>query len=178
MAASLGFSHLAVLAIVAGAQIFLLRRALAAAAGIAPSEREEIRQRCEADLSERAGRGLPPDWHYCQNELERAYEIRDDRIRRLASAALAVGLLGTLLAIVLHFFTSGGGFEPARLIAATGVALLGSLLGVIGHLAIVLVILPRAEEIFRSEATDFDGFLRRRNEAQGGDERPGRNAAE
>lgn len=164
MIASFGLSHAAVLVTVAVVQLYLVRRSSLAAGGIEPRQREEIRSRCEADLGHRASRGLLPDWLYYQNELDRLFEAQDDRIRRLASAALAVGLGGTLLAIVLHFFTSGSGsYDPGRLISSTGVSLLGSLLGVAGHLVIVLRFLPRAERLFQAEGRRFFEELRGSN---------------
>lgn len=164
MNVSFSLSHVVVLLAVAGVQIELFRRARHGGAGLPPEQRDEIRQRCLQDLGARASRGLPPDWTYCQNELDRAFESGDDRIRRLASAALAVGLGGTLLAIVSHFFLAAGAAEPARLIASTGISLLGSLLGVAGHLGIVLICLPRAEEVFRREAAALEAELRTWNE--------------
>lgn len=165
MAGSFGLSHLAVLAIVAGLQLYLVRLSASAATGISSPEWAEIRRRCLSDLSYRATRGLPPDWLYCQNELERAFETRDDRIRRLASAALAVGLGGTLTAIILHFFiTGGGGYDPGRLISSTGISLLGSLFGVGGHLVIVLFILQRAEDRFQAESRAYMAELQNANE--------------
>jgi hypothetical protein len=163
--ASVGLTHVSVLAAVAAIQVLIVRRAAREAKGISTQAWAEIRRRCEADLGYRATRGMPPDWLFCQNEIDRAFESQDDRIRRLASAALAAGLGGTLLAIVLHFFTSGGGgYDPGRLISSTGVSLLGSLLGVVGHLLIVLVHLPRAEECFQAEARAHFAELQRANE--------------
>lgn len=163
MNAGFGYSHLVVLAAVAAVQAVLIGRAARAAAGLKPDERAEIRDRCNHDLGFRASRGLAPDWSFYRNELERVFEAQDDRIRRLASAALAAGLGGTLLAIVSHFLLSGGSYDPARLISSTGISLLGSLLGVAGHLFIVVVLLPRAEDRFRTEADEFTRELREVN---------------
>lgn len=168
MSGGFGFSHLAVLALVAAIQIYLIYRSLQDAEGLSAPESEEIASLCRADLLRRAERNLPPDWLYYLNEIERFCEPKDDRIRRSASAALAVGLGGTLLAIVLHFFGQGGpqgGGNLSGLIGSLGVSLGGSLFGVLSNLLIVLALLPRAERRLERQSREIVARLRQVDDA-------------
>ena len=165
---SFGVGHYIILTVVATTQLYLYLRAAREANGSSDQEWRELQSRCRSDLRQRMARGMSPDWIYYQNEIERGYEPQDDRIRRLASAALAVGLGGTLLAIVTHFLLqSGARFEPSSLLASTGVSLLGSLFGVCGHLLIVLRVLPRAERTFQAKTKKFFEELRSSDESYG-----------
>lgn len=165
MSVSFGFSHWLVLWLVAAVQVYLLYRALQNAAGLSPAEEGEVAGLCLGDLQRRAQRGLAPDWLYYLNEIERICEPKDDRIRRCASAALAVGLGGTLLAIVLHFFLQRGGNVAQGLIGGLGVSLVGSLLGVLGNLLIVLAFLPRAERRIAAQTREIVAKLRQADDA-------------
>lgn len=168
MSGGFGFSHLAVLSLVAMIQIYLIYRSWQDAAGLSVEESEEIAGFCRADLERRAERNLPPDWLYYLNEIERFCEPKDDRIRRSASAALAVGLGGTLLAIVLHFLGGVGlqsGGNPAGLIGSLGVSLGGSLFGVVANLWIVLALLPRAELRLERQSREIVARLRQADDA-------------
>lgn len=102
------------------------------------------------DLSRRARRGSPPDWSWYRAEIDRFFEPVDDRLRILAAAALATGLGGTIAALIAHLLGSAlvGGIDPNSIIPGMGVALFGSLAGVVNHLAISLHLLPRAEARF------------------------------
>lgn len=174
MSAGFGFSHLLVLALVAAVQAYLIYRATRDAEGLTSEEAEEVANLCLRDLRSRAERGLAPDWLYYLNEIERNCEPKDDRIRRCASAALAVGLGGTLLAIVLHFLLQNGGSPTgglpggnlaSGLIGSLGVSLGGSLLGVLGNLSIVLALLPKAERRFKAQTRDIVAGLRQADDA-------------
>lgn len=169
MGASFGLSHLLVLSAVVAVQVYLIYQAWRTAHGLDRQAWQAIQARCLADLEQRAVRGMPPDWLFYRDEIDRGYEPLDDRIRRCASAALAVGLGGTLLAIVSHLLLEGGvgtgGLDASRLIASAGASLLGSLLGVVSHLTIVLVLLPRAERKFHATANQMLIELRRTSDS-------------
>lgn len=168
MSGSFGFSHFLVLGLVAAIQSYLIYRSQRDAEGLSEEEIEEAAGLCRVDLERRAERGLPPDWLYYLNEIERFCEPKDDRIRRSASAALAVGLGGTLLAIVLHFFLpnpQGGGNLASGLIGSLGVSLGGSLLGVLSNLFIVLALLPRAERRLEAQSRSIVARLRQVDDA-------------
>ncbi len=101
------------------------------------------------DLAERAEVGELPDWRRYREEVELIWSGIDERLRSLAAAALATGLGGTILALLVHLRAGtspgGEGASPLGLVQATASSLSGSLAGVAVHLMIVLVLLPKAE---------------------------------
>jgi ABC-type transporter Mla subunit MlaD len=141
---------LGIAAAVAVVQGFLFWRARLAARRDHGAPLESHEQRFVDDVIRRARRGSAPDWTWYRSELDRLLEPVDDRLRVLAAAALATGLGGTIVALIAHLLGAGPGadVDPATVIPGMGVALFGSLAGVVNHLAIVLWLLPTAETRF------------------------------
>lgn len=127
----------------------LLRHALQEAREHDAEELEHHELRFVEDVVRRACRGSAPDWTWYRSETDRLFEPVDDRLRVIAAATLVTGLGGTILALIAHLLAAyGSGIEPATVIPGMGVALFGSLIGVLNHLLIALRILPRAESRF------------------------------
>lgn len=129
---------------------------------------ERLRQFAEdqsQEIRQRAEQGQTPDWQNCRAEAERFFEARGDRLRVIASAALAIGLFGTLgfLLLTLRLAPSRGdaSLDTAELIGGTLLSLLGTFSGVVVHLIIVLFILRRAENRFEFWLQGFQTELRR-----------------
>lgn len=124
----------------------------------------ELEGRFGADLVQRSKRGHSPDWTHYLAETDRLFESRDDLLRSLAAAALALGLGGTILALisglVVDALREGSSFDMVAVIRGLGVSLFGSFSGVIVNLAIVLLLLPRAEERFLLRQKKFQANLR------------------
>jgi len=151
------------LAVLALCQLAILRRARALARGDDGERLAELGRTFAEDLKQRAGRGQGPDWLRYRGELDRLFELRDDRLRTLAAAALATGLGSTLLALLVGLlvegFRRGQPAGPLALLASTVVCLLGSLLGVIANLIIVLSLLPGVEKRFSALAASLLAHL-------------------
>ena len=142
-------SHWLVLSVVAAIQVFLFWKARRLSEQDESASLAALQSRFEADVQARARRGLAPDWLRYQSETDRLFELRDDRLRSLAAAALAVGLGGTLCALFVSILVSHGSrLEPMLLVQGMGVSLLGSLSGIALNLVIILVHLPAAEAAF------------------------------
>ena len=141
--------RLAVFTLGGALQVFILGRAWRAARRDDHALLVQLGEAFTADLSRRAGRGSEPDWHRYRDELDRLFATRDEQLRALASAALAAGLGSTLVALLLGLMVEAvqqdRAFDSLFLLRNVGVCLLGSLLGVVVNLAIVLWLLPTAE---------------------------------
>jgi hypothetical protein len=148
--------RLVVLGLLALCQGALLWRAWIAAHADDSLRLAELSTSFTNDLKQRARRGEGPDWLRYQAELDRLFEARDDGLRSLAAAALALGLGGTLLALLVSLGVQrlglGQELDPRTILESTGLCLVGSLLGVMVNLAIVLGLLPVAEKRFASLA--------------------------
>jgi methyl-accepting chemotaxis protein len=150
---SVALSHWLVLALVAAVQALLFWKARRLAGQDESSRLAALQSQFEADVRARARRGLAPDWLRYQSEADRLLELRDDRLRSLAAAALAVGLGGTLFALFVSVLVGHGSpLEPMLLVRGMGVSLLGSLSGVALNLVIILVYLPAAEDRFTAQS--------------------------
>jgi hypothetical protein len=153
--------RLAVLALGATVQTYILFRARQAAHSDDQANLGQLGKAFAEDISRRAGRGREPDWLRYRGELDRRFEGRDDQLRSLAAAALAAGLGSTLIALLvgllLEAVRQDGAFDSLSLVHSAGVCLMGSLLGVAVNLAIVLLLLPAAE---RRHASQTDSLLR------------------
>ncbi len=115
----------------------------------------EVEARLLLDIDHSARRGFAPDWGRYRDELDRLYEPLDERLKNLASAALASGLGGTILTLIAHalvFLPASGDFDvsPRQVILGIGVGLSGSFAGVVSNLIITLGYLPRLEERFEA----------------------------
>ncbi|HVT14658.1 MAG TPA: hypothetical protein VHQ90_00565 [Thermoanaerobaculia bacterium] len=138
---------------VAACQIATLYRARAASPEKDGPRIADLAARFADDIQECARRGQGPDWPRYRAELDRLFEAHDDRLRSLAAAALAIGLGGTLLALLVTLVGQAAqrgemNLDPMAVLTGTGVCLIGSLLGVIVNLRIVLGLLPRAQRRF------------------------------
>lgn len=148
-------SHWFVLALVAAFQVALFYKALRLSRQNDGPGLVLLGSTFTEDISARARRGQSPDWLRYHAEAHRLFELRDDRLRSLAAAALAVGLGGTLFALYVSLPRGSAGFEPAILVQSMGVSLLGSLSGVVVNLLIVLHFLPAAEGRFSTQTVDL-----------------------
>lgn len=148
-------SHWFVLALVAAIQAALFYKALRLSRQNDGPGLVLLGNTFTEDISTRARRGQSPDWLRYHAEAHRLFELRDDKLRSLAAAALAVGLGGTLFALYVSLPRGSAGFEPVILVQSMGVSLLGSLSGVVVNLLIVLYFLPAAEERFSAQTGDL-----------------------
>lgn len=151
--------------VVIGAQILLFWRARRQVFKDHTEILESHEARFVEDIARRARRGSAPDWTWYRGEIDRLFEPVDDRLRVLAAAALAAGLGGTIGALIAHLVTGAlqGGVEAWSVIPGMGVALFGSLAGVMNHLLIALRMLPRAEARFGAAS---EQLLRRLRSAE------------
>jgi hypothetical protein len=153
--------RLAVFALGAAVQVVILYRAWRAAHRDDQARLVELGEAFAADIGQRAGRGREPDWQRYRGELDRLFESRDEQLRALAAAALAAGLGSTLVALLVGLLAEAvrqaGAFDSLSMLHSAGVCLLGSLLGVVVNLTIVLFLLPSTE---RRHAAHVDSLLR------------------
>lgn len=153
---------LAIAIAVAAIQGFLFWRALRVARRNHGEALDLHEQRFVEDVVGRARRGTAPDWAWYRSEMDRQFDPVDDRLRVLAAAALATGLGGTIFALIAHLLGAapGADVDPATVIPGMGVALFGSLAGVVNHLVIVLWLLPKAEMRFHRASENLVHRLR------------------
>lgn len=124
----------------------------------AGNELRELLPAFTADIETRAVRGQDPDWLRYSEESDRQHEDTCERIRNYATTALATGIGGTMLILMLHLGAGSESTDAVRsLLQEMGLALVASLLGVMCNLVILLAILPGASNQFRSER---EGFIR------------------
>ena len=109
------------------------------------------------DIQRRAKRGDGPDWVRYMDEADRVHERRVDRMRVWATAALVVGIGGTMLALTIGLGDSSIGEEILR---ALPPALLASLMGVLNNLAITLWLFRLSDRGFERALNDFRQALR------------------
>jgi ABC-type transporter Mla subunit MlaD len=165
------FVHLFVLLLVAVCQLLMFAKARKLVQGDDGAALRDLGNRFATDIKRRAARGLSPDWIRYQAEVDRIFDYRDDRLRSLASAALALGLGGTILALCVNLAMqrmSRGELQSPDLLfilQSMGVSLLGSLTGVILNLIIVLIFLPKAENKFTALSNDLHQTLYRVSES-------------
>ncbi len=132
----------------------------------AGSELQDLLTQFTADIMTRSGRGLDPDWVRYSEESDRQHEDTCERIRNYATTALATGIGGTMLMLMLHLRTDAESTDAvASLLQEMGMALLASLLGVLCNLVILLFILPGASNRFRDERQRVNTALLRISEA-------------
>ncbi len=153
-------SLIVVVAIV-GAQLLIALRSRRYAYADSEPALKKLEDRFTRDIQQRATRGLAPDWLRYQADIDRTFETRDERLRISAAAALAVGLGGTILALIVSLIIDPPeqGADSLRLVQGLGVALGGSLAGVINNLYIILRLLPRAEDRFGESVSEHQRRL-------------------
>ena len=117
-------------------------------------------------LEARAARGDDPDWLRYSEESDRQHEDTCERIRNYATTALATGIGGTMLMLLLHLLWPSPESTDAisSLLQEMGIALLASVLGVTCNLMILLKFLPDASDRFRSEREGLIEALRNTSE--------------
>ena len=133
---------------------------------------EHLRDRFRRDIVARAKRGDGPDWPRYMDDVDRIHESRSDRLRVWATAALVIGIGGTMFALALHLLFIGAHLvaeqEPGArandrslepLLSAMGSALIASLAGVLNNLTISLSLLPGTDKRFAEALANFKGGL-------------------
>ena len=105
------------------------------------------------DIHGRAKRGDGPDWVRYMDEADRVHERRVDRMRVWATAALVVGIGGTMAA--LAFRLRGTSTFELGVLTAFAPALLASLTGVLNNLAITLGLFRLSDRRFERALNDF-----------------------
>ena len=124
------------------------------------------------DLEERAFRGEPPDWLRYMDDAERLVLAPRDRVRNCATAALAGGVGGTMLTLLVEVSTNPdlrgaiavgaedvGDLEALPLLV--GLALVVSVAGVANHLAVLLGLIPKLERRVKRALDAFQSELQR-----------------
>ena len=105
------------------------------------------------DVQSRAKRGDGPDWVRYMDEADRVHERRVDRMRVWATAALVVGIGGTMLALAVRLW----GLSTFELVVLTAFApaLGASLIGVLNNLLITLWLFRLSDRRFERALNDF-----------------------
>ena len=113
------------------------------------------------DIIGRAHRGDSPDWVRYMDEADRVHERRIDRLRVWATAALVVGIGGTMFALAIRLTgavtddQSSSGAALGGLVAAAGPALWASFSGVANNLTITLGLFHLSDRQFEAALGDF-----------------------
>lgn len=141
--------------LVVGLQVGILIRCLFLASGDDSGAFDRLRKQFEEDITGRAKRGDGPDWVRYMDEADRVHERRIDRLRAWATAALVVGIGGTMLAIVVALFGTSGEELDDELITAVGPALVASLSGVVNNLFITLRLFRWSDGRFAATLDEF-----------------------
>ena len=110
------------------------------------------------DIQSRAKRGDGPDWVRYMDEADRVHERRVDRMRVWATAALVVGIGGTMAALAFRLW--GLSTFELGVLTAFAPALLASLSGVANNLAITLWLFRLSDRRFEQALNDFRQALR------------------
>ena len=110
------------------------------------------------DIQSRAKRGDGPDWVRYMDEADRVHERRVDRMRVWATAALVVGIGGTMGALTYRLW--GLPTFELGVLTAFAPALLASLTGVLNNLAITLWLFRLSDRGFERALNDFRQALR------------------
>ncbi len=106
------------------------------------------------DILGRAKRGDGPDWVRYMDEADRVHERRVDRMRVSATAALVVGIGGTMFAVAVPLGSREAG-DPGELLEALAPALLASITGVVNNLLITLGLFRLSDHRFEQALNDF-----------------------
>ena len=126
---------------------------------------DSLRVQFEDDVIDRASRGDGPDWVRYMDEGDRVHERRIDRLRVWATAALVVGIGGTMAALAIgsavqDIEQQSSSAALAGLIAAISPALMASLAGVLNNLLITLVLFHISDKRFEDSLNEFRNALR------------------
>lgn len=140
-------------------QLCILAWCLLHASGDDAAALDDLREQFDADIVSRAHRGDGPDWVRYMDEADRVHGRRFDQLQVWATAALVVGIGGTMA--TLAFRPTGTSPDELRaLIAAVGPALYASLSGVVNNLIITLVLFRWSDSRFRASLDAFRNRLR------------------
>ena len=119
---------------------------------------DDLREQFNVDIVSRANRGDGPDWVRYMDEADRVHGRRVDQLQVWATAALVVGIGGTMA--TLAFRPTGTSPDELRgLIAAVGPALYASLSGVVNNLIITLVLFRWSDSRFQASLDEFRNRL-------------------
>lgn len=164
-----------VLLLVVGMQIYYYWRCRALSQEDDTAAFADLLERFELDIVHRAKRGDAPDWLRYADEADRVNEDRGEPLRSYATAALATGIGGTMLALGLNLvfpvLLGASSSDPlpvsdlTGLIAAMGLALAASFFGVVNNLLILLGLLPQTETRASESLRDFQHSLRKTSTA-------------
>ena len=112
------------------------------------------------DVVGRAKRGAAPDWVRYMDEADRVHERRVDRLRSWATAALVVGIGGTMLSLSTRLTGMNTDQDSLNeLIVAVGPALWASLSGVANNLIITLGLFRLSDKRFELSLNQFRSAL-------------------
>ena len=110
------------------------------------------------DIQSLAKRGDGPDWVRYMDEADRVHERRVDRMRVWATAALVVGIGGTMFALAVRLW--GLSTFELEVLTAFAPALGASLTGVLNNLLITLWLFRRSDRGFERALNGFRQALR------------------
>ena len=147
-----------VLLVVFGFQLAILLRCLVLARGDESEELDRLWKTFKQDIQSRAKRGDGPDWVRYMDEADRVHERRVDLMRVWATAALVVGIGGTMLALAVRLW--GLPTFELGVLTAFAPALLASLAGVLNNLLITLGLFWLSDRRFEQALNDFRQALR------------------
>lgn len=143
-----------VLGIVVLVQLYLLGRCLLHARGNDAAALDVLRKQFNDDIVRRADRGDGPDWVRYMDEADRVHDQRVSRLQAWATAALVVGIGGTMFTLAYRL-TGESLPRPDELTEAVGAALLASLSGVLNNLIITLGLFRWSDVRFRASLDEF-----------------------
>ena len=147
-----------VLVLVFTFQIYIFWRCNVIARADESDELNRLWNTFKHDIQSRAKRGDGPDWVRYMDEADRVHERRVDGMRVWATAALVVGIGGTMGALAYRLWGLSD-FELGVL-AAFAPALLASLSGVANNLLITLWLFGISDRRFEQALNDFRQALR------------------
>ena len=134
-------------------QLAILGRCWAIARPDESTELDRLWNTFKHDIRSRAKRGDGPDWVRYMDEADRVHERRVDRMRVWATAALVVGIGGTMAALALRLW--GVSTFELGVLTAFAPALLASLSGVANNLLITLGLFRLSDRRFEKALNDF-----------------------
>lgn len=147
-----------VLVLVFAFQIYIFWRCNVIARADESDELNRLWNTFKHDIQSRAKRGDGPDWVRYMDEADRVHERRVDGMRVWATAALVVGIGGTMGALAYRLWGLSD-FELGVL-AAFAPALVASLSGVANNLLITLWLFGISDGHFEQALNDFRQALR------------------
>ena len=147
-----------VVVLVLAVQVAIFWRCSVLARGDESEELDRLWKTFQQDIHGRAKRGDGPDWVRYMDEADRVHERRVDRMRIWATAALVVGIGGTMAALSYRLW--GLSTFELGVLTAFAPALLASLSGVLNNLAITVWLFRLSDRRFEQALNDFRQALR------------------